>query len=188
MCIKDMAVACTGKMRTKVADNSDTRKIYTVKSGALVDFTYANVPPAYFNASVVSNLSQWAELDASQQAAAAGANLVNYLRGQTGYERSSAIPANRLYRTRLAILGDILQSKPVHVGEAWFQYADAGYNDFKTSTKTRDKTIYVGANDGMMHVEAGRQELFDDADPLRQWPACRRRYLHGLRLQRRNLL
>ncbi len=150
-CKVDVAVSCTGTMAAKVAPTSDTRTIYTGSSGGLVSI---NGPlAAYTTSTQVSGLSQWSLLTDAQKTAAAGANLVNYLRGQTGYEdRSSNVADNRLYRKRETTLGDILESKPVFVATPNFQYSDPGYSKFKESKKSRAKTVYVGANDGMLHA------------------------------------
>lgn len=87
--------------------------------------------------------------------------MVNYLRGQTEYDRRPAnnlnVPPattgdNRLYRERTAVLGDIVDSDPVFVGESQTDYADAGYTAFKATTAIRDRMVYVGANDGMLHA------------------------------------
>jgi type IV pilus assembly protein PilY1 len=151
LCKVDVAVSCTGTMAAKVAPTSDTRTIYTGSSGGLVSI---NGPlAAYTTTAQVSGLTQWSLLTDAQKTAATGTNLVNYLRGQTGYEdRSSNLDDNRLYRKRDATLGDILESKPIYVAAPSFQYSDPGYSKFKESKKSRAKTVYVGANDGMLHA------------------------------------
>ena len=159
-CKVPVATACTGTMNTKVADVSDTRTIKTANSTgtALVDFTHANLTAtqqAYFNAASIGTLSQWSTLDATQQAAAAGVNLVNYLRGQNGYEdRTANAAANRLYRYREAVLGDALESQPAFISKPVFSYPYPGYSAYKTAQDLRAGTVYMGANDGMMHAFA----------------------------------
>lgn len=80
---------------------------------------------------------------------------LNYLRGDRSNESSG------LFRPRLSMLGDIVNSGPVFVGEpdlAWPDFAPfpqdaAAYSKFKTGpAKTRKKMVYVGANDGMLHA------------------------------------
>jgi type IV pilus assembly protein PilY1 len=159
-CKVPVATACTGTMNTKVTDASDTRTIKTANSTgtALVDFSYANLTATqqgYFAAAHIGTLSQWSSLTAAQQTAAAGANLVNFLRGQYGFEDRTAVAAdNRLYRYREAVLGDALESQPAFIGSPVFSYPYPGYAEFKTAQASRSGTVYMGTNDGMMHAFA----------------------------------
>lgn len=159
-CKVPVATACTGTMNTKVSDVTDTRAIYTANSAGTAltafDSAYATANPTNFAAAHISGLSQWTSLTAAQQSAAAGTNLVNYLRGQHGYEDRTVNPvANRLYRYREAVLGDALESQPAFIGDPVFSYPYAGYSAFKTAQTGRAGTVYMGANDGMMHAFAG---------------------------------
>ncbi len=80
---------------------------------------------------------------------AGGINLVNYLRG----ERSNAGPDTGTYFfARTHALGDIVDSQAVYVKVPQFNYADDGYEAFRTAQKDRGGAIYVGANDGMLHA------------------------------------
>ncbi|MDP2804777.1 MAG: PilC/PilY family type IV pilus protein, partial [Gallionellaceae bacterium] len=159
-CKVQMATACTGTMNAKVADASDTRTIKTANSTgtALIDFAYANLTATqqgYFGATQIGTLSQWSSLTTTQKTVAAGANLVNFVRGQYGYEdRTSNVVDNRLYRYREAVLGDALESQPAYMGPPVFSYPYAGYSDYKTAQAGRAATVYMGANDGMMHAFA----------------------------------
>ncbi len=53
-------------------------------------------------------------------------------------------------------LGDIVHSAPVHVGVPNAPYPDGmeadTYSSFKTAQSSRNGTIFVGANDGMLHA------------------------------------
>ncbi len=49
-------------------------------------------------------------------------------------------------------LGDIIDSAPVAVGSPSFFTRDMDLQDFVNSYATREKMIYVGANDGMLHA------------------------------------
>lgn len=69
------------------------------------------------------------------QQGALGTNLVNYLKGERTNE-------NVLFRARSGVLGDIVHSTTVFV---------EGEPKLLTETDT-DDTIYVGANDGMLHA------------------------------------
>ncbi|HUW26608.1 MAG TPA: PilC/PilY family type IV pilus protein [Gallionella sp.] len=159
-CRVPMATACTGTMPTTVADVSDTRTIKTANSTgtALVNFTYANLTAtqkAYFASANIGTLSQWSSLDATQQTAAAGTNLVNYIRGQYGFEdRSANAVSDHLYRKREAVLGDALESQPAFMSKPVFSYPYPGYSAYVTAQASRAGTVYMGANDGMMHAFA----------------------------------
>lgn len=121
---------------------------------------------------------QWANLTAAQQSAltlgdaTANANRLNYLRGVRGNEVNTA--GVGLYRDRDYVLGDIVDSSPVAVGQPVLPYATTwkdrlytaasmpentglqNYVAFTTAQKTRQNVVYVGANDGLLHgFEAG---------------------------------
>ncbi len=158
-CYVPVATACTGTMLSKVSDLTDTRVIKTANGAgnALINFdaAYAAANSTYFDAARISSLSQWSLLTAAQKTAAAGANLVNFLRGQNGFEdRSSNVLDNRLYRYRDAVLGDALESQPAYLGAPVFGYTYPGYSAFFTAQASRAGTVYMGANDGMMHAFA----------------------------------
>ncbi len=158
-CKVPVATACTGTMNAKVSATSDTRTIKTANSTgtALTDFdaAYAAANPTNFDAAHISTLSQWSSLTSTQQTAAAGVNLVNYLRGQYGYEeRTSNLADNRLYRYREAVLGDALESQPAFISVPVFSYPYPGYTEYKTAQASRAGVVYMGANDGMMHAFA----------------------------------
>ena len=96
-------------------------------------------------------------------------NLVNYLRGHQTYEDQGNASATDLFRERTALLGDIINAQPAYVRSSPFNYVDAGFQDFKkcsegTTTVTcpaaqfpaptlpRRPTVYIAANDGMLHA------------------------------------
>jgi type IV pilus assembly protein PilY1 len=154
---------------TTVIDKPDPRKIYMNVSGVLGDFTSSNLSIVgkssnFNNAFLSANLSQWSSLTTAQKALANSISLVNYLRGNDGYEdRASNAPPtvavdNRLYRFREAILGDLVDSTPVFVGAPKANFSDPGYGpsaspgSFKTTNATRAGTVFIGANDGMLHA------------------------------------
>jgi type IV pilus assembly protein PilY1 len=90
-----------------------------------------------------------------------GANLVNYLRGNPVYEdrASNNDSDNKIYRGRSHLLGDIVNGAPVYVKKPAFSYNDPSYTGFKNES-TRGGTVYVAANDGMLHAinaETGRE-------------------------------
>ncbi|MDO9364796.1 MAG: PilC/PilY family type IV pilus protein [Methylotenera sp.] len=164
-CKVEVPKACTGTLRTTV--NSGTRSIKMNVSGTLADFTYTNLSTAGLNGNFESdfledNLSQWTSLDpATQQTIAKEANLVNYLRGEKGFEDSDSNAAvNRVFRYRESVMGDALESAPVFVGQPNFNYLETSYSGFKSISRT--DTVYLGTNDGMLHA-------FNAADGTERW-------------------
>lgn len=146
--------------------NSDTRTIYTSSGSALKPFLWTNLTTAeraYFDN---TKLSQYAEWSADQKAAATGEKMVNYLRGQHRHEDQTRPDGfgtyYRLYRDRERTLGDIVHSQPVYVQKTHYQFTDPGYDAFKSSVESRPGTVYVAANDGMLHA-------FDSTTGQERW-------------------
>jgi type IV pilus assembly protein PilY1 len=121
---------------------------------------------AYFNP---NRLPQYVSYNATQLPFATATNLVNYLRGDQSFEDQGTLLASDLFRERTALLGDIINAQPAYVRSSPFNYVDAGYQDFKkcsegTTTVTcpaaqfpaptlpRRPTVYIAANDGMLHA------------------------------------
>ncbi len=180
---------------TPGGNNRSIKRFNTSASNKLQDFTWVNLSAAeqaYFGAawigSGVAALSQWASLNAAQQTAAAGLNLVNFVRGDSSFESQLTVAtANQLYRDRQHVLGDVVNGAPVYVKQISASYADAGYAspagaNFKECINTigvncsgiysgsrdpvnmvggvdigsaRTSTVYVAANDGMLHALDG---------------------------------
>lgn len=155
-----IASAATGDGRTiKYFNASATNK--------LKDFTYSNLstdglgahfsdlcgkpnPPAQ-----CGNLE--GDLSAAQRAVAnSGDNLVNYLRGSKTHEDSAVNVTinNRAYRAREHALGDIVNAVPVYMKKPPFSYDlfDTTYATFKSNNTARAATVFVAANDGMLHA------------------------------------
>lgn len=172
-CEVPIATTCTGTMNSKVGASTDTRNIYTrpaltvpaspnplglpatLTGQNLVPFDadYATANPTNFAVAKISALSQWATLTAAQKTAAEGVNLIKYLRGQYGYEDRSA-NVDKLYRYREAVMGDALESQPAFISKPVFSYLYPGYSAYATAQANRAGTVYIGANDGMMHAFA----------------------------------
>ncbi len=144
----------------------ETRRIYykgRVGSGAtaaqgLQLFNYTNLTADGLNThfdSICSRTSapaQCTALSGTQLTALNnGTNLVNYLRGERTNESS-------VFRARKGVLGDIVNASPVFVGAPPFKYADEGYADFVRDNASRAKTVYVAANDGMLHAFSADSE------------------------------
>lgn len=146
-------------------DSNAARAIHTFDSAAgaaankLKAFEWASLTAAeqaYFNAPNISTLSQFCAagvtcLSAADQTAAAGANLVAFLRGERTNEGAST-DTSKYYRQRSHILGDIVNAEAVYVKASLYEYADAGYSDFKAANATRQGMVYAAANDGMLHA------------------------------------
>lgn len=134
-----------------------SRNIYFNKSGVLTPMIWSNLSSTqqgYFTTPNISSLSQFCStgvscLTAANQAAASGQTLLNFVRG----DRTNEGPTNAsYYRVRTHVLGDIVDSQAAFVGPSLYQYADAGYAAFVAANATRAGTVYVGANDGMLHA------------------------------------
>ncbi|HEY4958070.1 MAG TPA: PilC/PilY family type IV pilus protein, partial [Caldimonas sp.] len=118
------------------------------------------VDQPFFGLASLSQLSQWALMSPAQQAAALAdpGALVNFLRGQRASEGYVYNSATKFFRQRgegiagEGILGDIVDSQPVYVGEPFASYQENDYAGFKASRGAREPMIYVGANDGMLHA------------------------------------
>lgn len=90
-----------------------------------------------------------------QQAANNATNLVNYLRGGKANEIDANNPEDKqLYRMREHALGDIVNAVPVYMRKPPFSFDefDATYGQFKTNNTSRPGTVFVAANDGMLHA------------------------------------
>jgi type IV pilus assembly protein PilY1 len=156
------------KVGQKVAASSDTRKIYmndpnvpkAVRSFSFGAMTTAE--QAWF-ANKCPQLSQCASLSEDDRAIVNnGANIVNWLRGQQQYADGTILRAYArtdhnapgLGTTLPIVLGDIASSKPAYMREPRKAYSAAGYADFKVSKASRAATVFVAANDGMLHAFA----------------------------------
>ncbi|MGE5470742.1 MAG: pilus assembly protein [Bacteroidota bacterium] len=92
---------------------------------------------------------RWANLSGTQQSALANdSNILNYVRG----DRSNEDPNGSAFRKRNTVLGDIIHSTPIYWEDP------ATYSSSGTATQSTQcsglpcKTLFVGANDGMLHV------------------------------------
>lgn len=148
------------QLDAQVFASSDTRKIYTLRNGALTPFTWAGLgsDQAYFSGKC-SALSQCPLLSVSDiPIANDGASLVNYLRGQTQF-------AGTAFRARDHALGDAVNAVPVFVRAPKYGFSDPvtpNYASFVNANAARQGMLYVAANDGMLHAFNGDngQELW----------------------------
>ncbi len=170
------------KLLLRTGSACDTRTIKLFRSGTtdnLVDFkaatdtclagtqTASGATATALNATELgwyseANLATLSQFDtatsgmtAAQKTAAAGNNMVNFLRGQRGKEDYAAGDVNALYRLRSGVMGDIINAQPQYVKAAIASYSETlnpGYAAYKTTASTRTPMVYVAANDGMLHA------------------------------------
>lgn len=142
-----------------------SRTIYTRSGSGLISFEWANLSTTqqnYFNTSAITYASPTAGLtqfcsegttaadgsaclSTAAQAAAAGEQLVNFLRGDRTHDGG-------YFRRRVHVLGDIVSSEARYVQGSLFDYSDTNYSAFKTLRASRSGRVYVGSNDGMLHA------------------------------------
>ena len=106
------------------------------------------------------------ELNKSAPAAAPdglGQDRLNYLSGDRSKETAGGVGT---FRTRTALLGDIVNSGVAYSGAPSTSLNGNGYSTFYSANLARTKAVFVGANDGMLHAfdagstTTGGQELF----------------------------
>ncbi|WP_232410967.1 pilus assembly protein [Methylophilus sp. 5] len=156
-CYVPIASSCTGKLQNQLGPN---RKIYFNVNNARTPFIDDNLPAQHRDAleKGYKALSQMQGLPASDRRMTEpnkAGKLVDYLRGNKTYEDTgvNAVADNRWFRERLATLGDISQSRPAYFKASNVDYLDPGYKAYKAARKSQPSgTVYVGANDGMLHA------------------------------------
>lgn len=79
--------------------------------------------------------------------------VLDFIRG----DRSNEYPAEAGLRARVSVLGDIIHSRPLYVSAPNDGHTENEYATWAASKTEREARVYVGANDGMLHV-------FDAAD------------------------
>ena len=154
-CDVEIATACTGEMTKKTPA---ARRILKNGGGGLIDFTAGSLSTTETTAFIngYANLSQYPDFTLAQQTDTdinKKTKLVNFIRGEKGNEmRSVNLAVDRLFRTREATLGDITQSRPAYLKLSTLNYTDANYAAYKATGASRAATVFVGANDGMLHA------------------------------------
>ena len=135
----------------------NTRKIFTMKSSDRTGQPFAWTS----SGADASRLSDAQKNALKQTASTTSSNLtkgrarVDYVRGDRSNEGSSG----QKFRVRTHLLGDIVNSDPLFVGQQDFGYdllpgtEGSSYLTFRTSAGYTGRTpmVYVGANDGMLH-------------------------------------
>jgi type IV pilus assembly protein PilY1 len=110
----------------------------------------------YFDPATLTQAGGWSALQAGS---ASAQKLIDYLRGDTSNYDTGASLASDLFRKRQHLLGDVVDAQPAYVKGSPFDYdigayagTDPYYQAFKLSTQSRKGTVYVAANDGMLHA------------------------------------
>ncbi|HEX2530901.1 MAG TPA: PilC/PilY family type IV pilus protein [Burkholderiaceae bacterium] len=152
----DAGDVLTGRKGKAALPAPDARHIYTTRadsaqSMAMIEFQWDRL-----------NDLQKAALNASPDDGrndGLGALRLRYLRGERTLE--PAFPGG-LFRARDSVLGDIVNSNTAYVGPPAPNVRGSGYQEFREKYEQRAKTVYVGANDGMLHAFAAADgtELF----------------------------
>ena len=97
-------------------------------------------------------LQNWLNTDETGSVDTLGDERVAYLRGDRSLEQSNG----GSFRNRKFLLGDLVNSTPIFVGEPYRFYPDnfeaVSYRSFKATYETRPRRVYVGSNDGMLHA------------------------------------
>ena len=130
------------------AQNPDDRVILTYSN------TSGDGVPFGWDTAVLDS-GQQADLNTSSSGTsdALGEQRLNYLRGDRTGE-------GQQFRNRSSVLGDIVHSTPLFVGNPKLNWPDTGpfgvssdrYSNFRNITAAgRPPVVYVGANDGMIH-------------------------------------
>ncbi|SHN11571.1 type IV pilus assembly protein PilY1 [Duganella sacchari] len=152
-----------------------TRKILMMQSSqapgtAPVNFSFGvmdGATQAWF-ANKCSILAQCTLLSAADKATVNnGVNMVNWLRGVQDYAddnlfRAYSTTTDSTGATVPIVIGDIASSKPAYLREPHNNYPDLAYTDYKTAYANRPGTVFVAANDGMLHA-------FDGATGNERW-------------------
>ncbi|MFV2061035.1 MAG: pilus assembly protein, partial [Gammaproteobacteria bacterium] len=120
----------------------NTRKIITSNGSGVIP----NQIPFTWNS---LSASQKSSLD-SNPVSAAQSDILDFIRGSKQNEVNGT--PGGLLRQRYSILGDIIHADPVYVAGPSSTIYDPGYALYKRQNILRAPRLYVGANDGMLHV------------------------------------
>jgi len=143
---------------TRAGADSDNRAIVTYDKTNFVGipFQYASL-----NATQQAQIKLPTITDNPPTPDELGEDRINYLRGQTENQGSNLNAGEfRVRKSVASKLGDIIHSAPVFVGSPPFGGRDAApypislgdlYSEFRSANSLRSETVYIGANDGMMH-------------------------------------
>ncbi|MBL4819039.1 MAG: hypothetical protein JKY15_07435, partial [Deltaproteobacteria bacterium] len=160
--IIEYTITSSGGISTSIDVSGTTPTNSGSNWSARLQFASAEVDANYWNSGrkiiTWSGTSQiafrWNNLTQAQKEAlditnklATSSPIFDFVRG----DRSNEKPAGTL-RTRYSLLGDIMHSNPVFVGAPADDISESSYTTFKNANTDRAPRVYVGANDGMLHV------------------------------------
>lgn len=142
-----------GKGANEILTNRDISDTADGNPREIITFNGSAGVPFQWTAGLSTDMLNDLNTSPSGATDANGELRLNYLRGDRSNEGSQ-------FRPRASLLGDIVNSGPVFVGQASLAWPDvepfpesSKYSDFKNgSSLTRDKVVYVGSNDGMLHA------------------------------------
>lgn len=151
--IRSFEIGAQGAISNSIAATTDSgmptngagRTIYTYNDGgtgaAMVDFTWANLSDTQRNHLIDGDT------------AAVGQARLDWLQGDRSNEGAGGL------RERSKLLGDIVNSSPVYLGDRDYGYgllsADQGGDEYALHVEAKSDetpTLFVGANDGMLHA------------------------------------
>ena len=123
-------------------DKGAARKLFTTdQSGATIAFDWDSLPSA--TRALLEQPTPGAPPDSF------GELRTDFLRGDRSHEEGQP---KALFRKRVSVLGDVVNSTPLIVGAPQPALADSGHAAFRAKYKSRTIAVYVGANDGMLHA------------------------------------
>jgi len=142
----------------RTAGSWNARAVFNTKESTVTDYWKAATGRKIITHNGTNQVAfRWDQLTDAQAAAldpataadggATGAydsKVLNFIRGDRSQEGT--------YRIRLNLLGDIINSQAVYVGAPSSGYLLSGYAAYKNDNANRAGRLYVGANDGMLHV------------------------------------
>jgi len=172
-----------------VGADTDERDILMldVDNKVLKPFLFASMTPAEQSwfANKCSALAQCLNMtDPNRAIVNNGATMVNWLRGQQQHANDTLLRSYSLADPSDAgpngalpvVLGDIASSTPVYMRDSRKNFDRDGYAAFRQRNATRAATVFVGANDGMLHA-------FSAASGAELWAYAPRITMKKLHLQ-----
>ena len=150
------------------AKGEANRNIFTFKGGLKTAFTVADFKddPAFQLGKLKDTTNGLVQfqcpltrpeicLSDENKTAAAGAELVKFLRGDRSNEGAPE-NNNTFFRQRASVLGDMVNAQVAYVQKPQRRFADPGYVAFAEAKAGRQAMVYAGANDGMLHAFAAK--------------------------------
>ncbi len=151
-----------GALLDALSTPAATRNIITYSGTDGVEFVSANW--ARFTTAMQNDLLELSDGTRGTQAGTGGGNAkIDFFRGDQTNERGGA--GTDSFRARSSLLGDIVNSAPVFIGEPGFMPWGSldGYSshNWTTAELNRDPVLYAQSNGGMMHAFNGERLVGD---------------------------